>query len=77
MATAALKVVETRRDIADRLLALHIKHADVFSEIEALKDDLRDAAESLGKGFSEKFGERGSTGGYRGSLDDPLDDLWQ
>jgi hypothetical protein len=68
-AKAALKAVETPRDIADRLLALHIKHADLFAQIDALKEKLRDEAEKLGKGFVEKFGEKGSvtvSGGSKG-----------
>jgi hypothetical protein len=47
-----------RREIADRLLALHIKHAELFAEIDTLKDQLRDEAEKLGKGLTEKFGKR-------------------
>lgn len=67
MGKAALKVVETRRDIADRLLALHIKHAPLFAQIDALKEQLRDEAERLDKGFVEKFGERGSVTVSKGS----------
>lgn len=60
MGKAALKVVETRRDIADRLLKLHEKHAALFAEIDALKDKLRDTAETAGSGFTERFGDRGT-----------------
>jgi hypothetical protein len=54
---AALKIVESRRDVAERLINLHVKHAALFTEIEGLKEKLRIAAEADGKGFKEEFGE--------------------
>lgn len=57
MGKAALKVVETKRDIAERLIALNIKHEALFAEIDGLKEKLRLAAEADGRGFTEDFGE--------------------
>jgi hypothetical protein len=56
-AKAALKLIETRRDVAERLLSLNIKYAALFGEIDGLKEKLRIAAEDAGKGFTEDFGE--------------------
>jgi len=75
MGKAALKVVETRRDIADRLLTLHVKHAALFAEIDDLKEKLRKAAEAAGAGFTEEFGEgqkiavtKASESKYKGTM---------
>src|SRR5712672_1434645 len=57
MAAAALKIVETRRHIAERRMVLKIKHAALFAEIDDLDEKLRVFAESDGKGFTEQFGE--------------------
>jgi len=59
MATAAtaLKIVESRRNVAERRLALKIKHAALFAEIDGLDEKLKRFAEADGKGFTEEFGE--------------------
>jgi hypothetical protein len=57
MAAAVLKLVETRRDLAERLMALEIKlkSSGLPAQIDELKEQLRKSAEALGKGFIEKF----------------------
>ncbi len=46
---------DDRREIAKRLVMLHVKHAAVFAEIDDLKERLRVIAEKGGEGFKEEF----------------------
>jgi hypothetical protein len=57
MSVAVLRKVDTRRDVAERLMALNVKHAAVFAEIDDLKEKLKVYAETDGKGYTEEFGE--------------------
>ena len=57
MSLAVLKKVDTRRDVAERLMALNLKHAPLFAELDDLKEKLKVYAETDGKGFKEEFGE--------------------
>jgi hypothetical protein len=56
---AAKRKRPNRRALCERLLALRLKHADVFAEIESLKAELIVAAGELGEGFREVFVDRG------------------
>jgi hypothetical protein len=58
-AAAAKRKKADRRDLCERLLALRLKHADIFAEIESLKAELIIAAGELGEGFREVFVGRG------------------
>lgn len=48
-----------RRDIADKLLKLHVKLAPQFAEMAELEADLKLAAKEAGGSFKEDFGKRG------------------
>jgi len=55
--TAALKKVETRRDVAERLLVLNIRNERVFAEIDDLRERLKLVSEADNQGFTEDFGQ--------------------
>ena len=57
MSLAVLKKVDTRRDVAERLMALNLKHVPLFAELDDLKEKLKVYAETDGKGYTEEFGE--------------------
>lgn len=48
-----------RRDLCERLLALRLKHVDVFAEIDNLKAQLIVVAGDAGEGFREVFVGKG------------------
>ena len=48
-----------RRALCEQLLALRLKHADVFAEMDSLKASLIVLAGETGEGFREVFVEKG------------------
>lgn len=52
-------MAKSRRAIAEELLDLHIEHADVFAQIDGLKEQLRKLSLADNAGFKEKVDGKG------------------